>query len=185
MTVHDRLRAELTQVLHEVVDERVVVVDDDDTHGRTLPGDLREPSGVFGALPVNVGSSASGAARAARHGWSSSPVREVGVRVLSSLRARAVASSPDGPPEVEAEAQEEGDRRPPAEAEPLHGAQPKAKKTSPLWVPATMFTCLLLGILVIVGNYLQLLPGGEAQNSYLFVGLGLMISGFVLSTQYR
>ena len=63
--------------------------------------------------------------------------------------------------------------------------QPKAKKSSPLWVPATMFTCLLLGILVIVGNYLQLLPGGEAQNSYLFVGLGLMISGFVLSTQYR
>ena len=27
MAVHDRLRAELTQVLHEVVDERVVVVD--------------------------------------------------------------------------------------------------------------------------------------------------------------
>jgi hypothetical protein len=62
---------------------------------------------------------------------------------------------------------------------------PKARKESPLWVPAAMFTCLLLGILVIVGNYLQLLPGGEAQNSYLFVGLGLMIAGFVLSTQYR
>lgn len=62
---------------------------------------------------------------------------------------------------------------------------PKARKASPLWVPATMFTCLILGILVIVGNYLQLLPGGEAQNSYLFVGLGLMIAGFVLSTQYR
>ncbi len=61
----------------------------------------------------------------------------------------------------------------------------KAKKSSPMWVPATMFTCLILGILVIVGNYLQLLPGGEAQNSYLFVGLGLMIGGFVLSTQYR
>jgi hypothetical protein len=62
---------------------------------------------------------------------------------------------------------------------------PKAKKVSPLWVPTTMFTCLILGILVIIGNYLSLLPGGEAQNSYLFVGLGLMIAGFVLSTQYR
>jgi hypothetical protein len=62
---------------------------------------------------------------------------------------------------------------------------PKAKKQSPMWVPATMFTCLLLGILVIVGNYLELLPGGQAQNSFLFVGLGLMIAGFVLSTQYR
>ena len=48
-----------------------------------------------------------------------------------------------------------------------------------------MFTCLGLGLLVVIGNYLQLLPGGQAQNSYLFVGLGLMISGFVLSTQYR
>jgi hypothetical protein len=48
-----------------------------------------------------------------------------------------------------------------------------------------MFTCLLLGVVVIVGNYLELLPGGTAQNSYLFVGLGLLISGFVLSTQYR
>jgi hypothetical protein len=48
-----------------------------------------------------------------------------------------------------------------------------------------MFTCLLLGIFVIVGNYFELLPGGQAQNSYLFVGLGLMIGGFVLSTQFR
>ena len=48
-----------------------------------------------------------------------------------------------------------------------------------------MFACLLTGVAVIIGNYLQLLPGGEAQNSYLFVGLGLLISGFVLSTQYR
>jgi len=48
-----------------------------------------------------------------------------------------------------------------------------------------MFTALGAGFLVIIGNYLQLLPGGEAQNSYLFVGLGLMVAGFVLSTQYR
>ena len=48
-----------------------------------------------------------------------------------------------------------------------------------------MFTALLVGVAIIVGNYLSLLPGGEAQNSYLFVGLGMLISGFVLSTQYR
>ena len=74
---------------------------------------------------------------------------------------------------------------PPPKPSRYTAPQPKAKKASPLWVPATMFACLILGILVIVGNYLQLLPGGEAQNSYLFVGLGLMIGGFVLSTQYR
>jgi hypothetical protein len=74
---------------------------------------------------------------------------------------------------------------PPPKPSRYTAPQPKTKKSSPLWVPATMFTCLILGIFVIIGNYLQLLPGGEAQNSYLFVGLGLMIAGFVLSTQYR
>ena len=74
---------------------------------------------------------------------------------------------------------------PPAKSGRYTAPTPKTRKVSPLWVPATMFTCLGLGILVIVGNYLELLPGGQAQNSYLFVGLGLMIAGFVLSTQYR
>jgi hypothetical protein len=63
--------------------------------------------------------------------------------------------------------------------------KPKSATTSPLWVPAAMFTCLGLGLLVIVANYLGLLPGGEAQNSSLFIGLGLMIAGFGLSTRYR
>ena len=54
-----------------------------------------------------------------------------------------------------------------------------------LWVPATMFTCMLTGLLVIVGNYLELMPGGKVQNGNLFLGLGLLIAGFVLSTQYR
>jgi hypothetical protein len=63
--------------------------------------------------------------------------------------------------------------------------KPKTAKRSPLWVPATMFACLGIGVAVIVGNYFELLPGGEAQTSYLFVGLGLMIGGFALSTQFR
>jgi Cell division protein CrgA len=64
---------------------------------------------------------------------------------------------------------------------------PPAKKAPPskLWVPATMFTMLVAGVLVIVANYLQLLPGGEAENRYLFVGLGLFTGGAILSTQLR
>jgi hypothetical protein len=62
--------------------------------------------------------------------------------------------------------------------------QKKATK-SPLWVPATMFTMLVAGVVVIVANYLQLLPGGEAENRYLFVGLGLFTGGAILSTQFR
>jgi len=38
---------------------------------------------------------------------------------------------------------------------------PKKAPPSKLWVPATMFTCLALGIVVIGGNYLELLPGGD------------------------
>ena len=41
VAVHDRLRAELTQVLHEVVDEAVVVVDDQDTRPITRFGHTR------------------------------------------------------------------------------------------------------------------------------------------------
>jgi len=63
--------------------------------------------------------------------------------------------------------------------------QPKAKKHSPLWVPVAMFTLLGCGILVILANYLGLLPGGEAQNSDLILGLVLLVGGFVMSTQYR
>jgi hypothetical protein len=63
--------------------------------------------------------------------------------------------------------------------------KPKTAKRSALWVPATMFTSLGCGMAVILGNYLQLLPGGDVRNSYLFLGLGLLVGGFVLSTQLR
>jgi len=78
-------------------------------------------------------------------------------------------------------------RRKPAPAKPSRYTPPKPKtaKRSPLWVPTTMFTALGLGMIVILGNYLQLLPGGTARNGYLFVGLGLLVGGFVLSTQLR
>ncbi len=62
---------------------------------------------------------------------------------------------------------------------------PKSAKHSPLWVPVAMFTLIGCGVAVIVANYLGLLPGGEAQNSDLLLGLALMVGGFVMSTQYR
>jgi hypothetical protein len=62
---------------------------------------------------------------------------------------------------------------------------PKTVKESHLWVPVTMFTSLALGIVVIAGNYLELMPGGEVTNNYLIIGLVLLIIGFVLSTFLR
>ena len=61
---------------------------------------------------------------------------------------------------------------------------PRAKKVSPRWVPVLMLTCLIAGVIVIVINYLGVLPGG-ASNWYLLLGLGLIAAGFVIATQYR
>jgi len=47
-----------------------------------------------------------------------------------------------------------------------------------------MFTGFGLGVLIIVLNYLNLLPG-DASNVNLFIGLGFITGGFLLATQYR
>ena len=62
---------------------------------------------------------------------------------------------------------------------------PRADKPSPLWVPIVMFTALGLGMLTILANYVDLLPGDGPSNTYLLVGLGLITAGFVMATRYR
>ena len=62
---------------------------------------------------------------------------------------------------------------------------PKSKKVSPIWVPVVMFTCLGLGVLIILANYVGLMPGGDANNWYLLIGLALITAGFLTATQYR
>jgi hypothetical protein len=61
---------------------------------------------------------------------------------------------------------------------------PKEYKVSPWWVPALMFTFLGLGLVVIFLNYLGVLPG-DTKNSYLLVGLVLILGGIMTATQYR
>ena len=61
---------------------------------------------------------------------------------------------------------------------------PRDQKVSPPWVAALLFTLLGLGLVVILTNYLGLLPGG-AKNAYLLVGLGLITAGFIVATRYR
>ncbi len=61
---------------------------------------------------------------------------------------------------------------------------PKEHKVSPRWVPVLMFTLLILGVLVIVLNYMNGLPG-EASNTYLLLGLALIAAGFLTATRYR
>jgi len=47
-----------------------------------------------------------------------------------------------------------------------------------------MFALLVTGTLVIVVNYLGILPG-EQQNRYLLLGLAQITAGFVIATFYR
>jgi cell division protein CrgA len=64
---------------------------------------------------------------------------------------------------------------------------PKEYKVSPRWVPVLMLALLILGMLVIVSNYLPgagILPG-DTDNKYLLLGLGLITGGFITATKYR
>jgi hypothetical protein len=64
---------------------------------------------------------------------------------------------------------------------------PREVKVSPRWVPVLMFTLLIAGLLVIILNYLGVLPtkSGEASNWYLLLGLGFITGGFITATGYR
>ena len=104
VAVHDRLRAQLTEVLHEVVDERVVVVDDEHSRAHAAQGSGGDDRSTCRVMPQS-----------------------------KSKRSRYT------PP-------------PPAKAPP-----------SPLWVPVVMATTLACGLIVIVGNYLELLPGRHVE----------------------
>jgi hypothetical protein len=61
---------------------------------------------------------------------------------------------------------------------------PKEYRESPRWVAVLMFSLLIIGMLLIVVNYLGVLPGG-ASNWYLLVGLGSITAGFIAATRLR
>jgi len=48
-----------------------------------------------------------------------------------------------------------------------------------------MFSSLGLGMLVILANYVSLLPGNGPSNMYLLLGLVLITLGFVTATRYH
>jgi len=61
---------------------------------------------------------------------------------------------------------------------------PEGYRHSPWWVPAIMLGFFACGVLMIVLNYISLLPSAPS-NWYLLGGLGLIVCGFAVSTQYR
>jgi cell division protein CrgA len=61
---------------------------------------------------------------------------------------------------------------------------PRSVRVSPMWVPILMGALLVVGALMIILNYLELLPGA-ASNWYLLAGLGCITAGFVTATQWH
>ncbi|MGH9277796.1 MAG: cell division protein CrgA [Acidimicrobiales bacterium] len=62
---------------------------------------------------------------------------------------------------------------------------PKSEKVSPLWVPIVMFSCLGIGMAIIILNYVNVLPGSDPSNVYLMIGLALITIGFITATKYH
>lgn len=58
---------------------------------------------------------------------------------------------------------------------------------SPRWVPVLMFGLWALGLALIILNYMGVLPGSSDGGNgwYLIAGLGAVLSGIVVATQYR
>ena len=61
------------------------------------------------------------------------------------------------------------------------------KAPSPRWVPVLMFGLWGLGLLLIVLNYMGVLPGSSDGGNgwYLVGGLGAILAGIMVATQYR
>ncbi|MGO9456570.1 MAG: cell division protein CrgA [Acidimicrobiales bacterium] len=61
---------------------------------------------------------------------------------------------------------------------------PKEVRRSPVWYGPLVLGALLLGVCMILLNYLTVLPG-SVSVWYLIGGLVLIFTGFVLATRYR
>ena len=55
---------------------------------------------------------------------------------------------------------------------------------SPKWFVVTMSSLMIVGVLLIVLNYLTLLPG-SVSRWYLWCGLALIGVGFLMTTKYN
>jgi hypothetical protein len=58
------------------------------------------------------------------------------------------------------------------------------KGPSPTWYVALMFGLMGLGVLIILANYVGVLPGGT-DNTYLMIGLAGIAGGFAMTMNYR
>ena len=61
---------------------------------------------------------------------------------------------------------------------------PKSVRHSPRWFGPVLLALLVVGLLLIVGNYVGIMPGGTS-NWYLIGGLAGIVVGAMMATQYH
>lgn len=61
---------------------------------------------------------------------------------------------------------------------------PKEVKVSPTWYVATMFSLMAVGVIVIVLNYIDLMPFDDPIN-WLYMGLLAIAVGFMMTLNYH
>ena len=61
----------------------------------------------------------------------------------------------------------------------------KAKGPSPRWYVILMASLMGGGLLLIILNYMGLVPGGDTDNVYLLIGLGGIGTGFAMTLNYH
>lgn len=81
----------------------------------------------------------------------------------------------------ESKGRKKANRRP---APPPKKDPAKELGPSPTWYVATMFALMGVGVLIILANYINVLPGGT-DNKYLFLGLAGIAGGFAMTLNYR
>ena len=82
-----------------------------------------------------------------------------------------------------------GRTTPQAEREPNRSERytppiPKNTKVSPRWMGALIIVLFLLGVLIIILNYANVLPGG-VSNWWLVGAIGSIFVGLMVATRYR
>ncbi len=60
----------------------------------------------------------------------------------------------------------------------------RSVKVSPRWVGVLMVAFFVLGVLVVILNYVNALPGG-VNNLWLLVAIGFIFAGLLVATRYR
>lgn len=58
---------------------------------------------------------------------------------------------------------------------------PRKKPPSPRWYGGLVLGCFVVGVVIIIGNYLS----GDANNLFLLLGLALILVGFLLAMRLR